>query len=536
MAAFPTTVATDSDLYIAVNAVSTQLTDNPLSNSATTVNVTSTASFPTVGFISIDNEIISYTGKTGTSFTGCGRGADGTSATSHVQNSQVFHNVIAIHHNALKNDLIATEQFISDVIGRTNTQIQVPTGSASVPSISFAGATNTGLYRGGNDINITTAGSIKWSFANSTGFLRSQGTWGIQAGDGSVTLPAFSFVSDDDTGIYRGGTNDLRFACGGTAILQLDASFLYPLKQTQSIDGTVGAPTYSFFSDPDTGIYRSAANTLAFSAGGIQALRMDAGNMYITRDVLLEADNTYQLGASTFGWSKLFMGSGTVSLPSIAFSNDTDTGIYRPAANQVALSSGGAVAILCDPTAVNFYVGGALRWQMDGDLTSTGDRHVRGGDGTAGAPTFSFASDIDTGMYSNGANEIAWSSGGTKRLTLTTAPAFQPGSDNAVSLGSASFRWTTVFAANGTINTSHSSTKTNILDLDPKTIEVPRGVSFDRDGRRYIGYLNDTLPIEARPTEDGKIVETMNFEASVVGVLCAAVRQLQAKVAELESK
>lgn len=114
MAAFPTTVATDADLYIAVNALSTQLTDNPLTAGATTANVISTTGFPTVGFISIDSEIIKYTGKTGTSFTGLTRGADGTTAASHVQNSQVFHNVIAAHHNALKDEIEAIETKLYD--------------------------------------------------------------------------------------------------------------------------------------------------------------------------------------------------------------------------------------------------------------------------------------------------------------------------------------------------------------------------------------------------------------------------------------
>lgn len=36
-------------------------------------------------------------------------------------------------------------------------------------------------------------------------------------------------------------------------------------------DGTAAAPTYSFASDPDTGVYRSAANTIGFAAGGVQA-------------------------------------------------------------------------------------------------------------------------------------------------------------------------------------------------------------------------------------------------------------------------
>ena len=45
-----------------------------------------------------------------------------------------------------------------------------------------------------------------------------------------------------------------------------------------------------------------------------------------------------------------------------------------------------------------------------------------GPDGTAGAPTYSFSSsgNSDNGMYLSAANEVSWTTGGTKRLTLTS--------------------------------------------------------------------------------------------------------------------
>jgi hypothetical protein len=42
--------------------------------------------------------------------------------------------------------------------------------------------------------------------------------------------------------------------------------------KVKATTGTAAAPAYSFVSDPDTGVYHSAANTLAFSAGGEQGL------------------------------------------------------------------------------------------------------------------------------------------------------------------------------------------------------------------------------------------------------------------------
>lgn len=108
-AQYPGAAGTDANLFVAVNNLATSLTDNPLTSGATTVNVAATAGFPTAGYITIDSEAIAYTGTTGTSFTGCTRGADGTTAASHVTTTQVFHDVVAAHHNVLKDEIKAIE-------------------------------------------------------------------------------------------------------------------------------------------------------------------------------------------------------------------------------------------------------------------------------------------------------------------------------------------------------------------------------------------------------------------------------------------
>ncbi len=54
-----------------------------LTTTATTLTVDSTADFEDNGFIRIGNELISYTGKTATSFTGLTRGVGGTTALQH---------------------------------------------------------------------------------------------------------------------------------------------------------------------------------------------------------------------------------------------------------------------------------------------------------------------------------------------------------------------------------------------------------------------------------------------------------------------
>lgn len=105
---YPSSIATDADLYLTKNQLSTVL-NGSLDASQTTVTATSTTGFPTSGVITVDSEVIHYTSTNATQFLSCTRGFDGTSATTHSDGATVKHAVTAIHHNALKDELIAVE-------------------------------------------------------------------------------------------------------------------------------------------------------------------------------------------------------------------------------------------------------------------------------------------------------------------------------------------------------------------------------------------------------------------------------------------
>lgn len=65
------------------------LLNGALNDSATTVTVDSTTGFDSSGLISIEDEMITYTGLTDTTFTGCTRGANSTTAATHDDNTAV---------------------------------------------------------------------------------------------------------------------------------------------------------------------------------------------------------------------------------------------------------------------------------------------------------------------------------------------------------------------------------------------------------------------------------------------------------------
>jgi hypothetical protein len=92
-------------------------------------------------------------------------------------------------------------------------------------------------------------------------------------------------------------------------------------------DGTIGAPSLSFTSDPDTGIYRSAANYLRTVGGGAYAAEFTGGL------------TNFNGNTSTGGVA--YLSAGSAAAPSLAFAGDTNTGIYNSSADQVGFATNG---------------------------------------------------------------------------------------------------------------------------------------------------------------------------------------------------
>ncbi len=81
--------ATDEALLLVSDTVTVTSLTTDLATTDAVVNVVSTAGFQTSGYLVVENEIIQYTGITGTSFTGCTRGKYGSTLTNHFANDAV---------------------------------------------------------------------------------------------------------------------------------------------------------------------------------------------------------------------------------------------------------------------------------------------------------------------------------------------------------------------------------------------------------------------------------------------------------------
>lgn len=80
--------ARGESVYISTNA--TTVLNGAIDNAVTTITVDDTTGFRTAGTLLIGTEQITYTGKTATTFTGCTRGANSTTAASHLDDADVI--------------------------------------------------------------------------------------------------------------------------------------------------------------------------------------------------------------------------------------------------------------------------------------------------------------------------------------------------------------------------------------------------------------------------------------------------------------
>lgn len=107
----------------------------------------------------------------------------------------------------------------------------------------------------------------------------------------------------------------------------------------------------------------------------------------------------------------------------------------------------------------------------------------------SGAGTLGTGSNHDLYIQTNNANRMFVASGGQ----------IAPAADNATNLGEPTFRWASVYAANGTIQTSDERDKTNIvptaLGLDFIKSLNPVSYKWTVGGHRVVGAEEDGTPI-----------------------------------------
>lgn len=150
----------------------------------------------------------------------------------------------------------------------TTVSITLADGTVALPSLGFDSNPDTGMYynAGTGLIGFTVDSGTKLSIAADMLFT------GVPVGVpiGSAALPTFTFNGDTDTGLYRYGTNAIGIAAAGVNVAAFSANgfTMAATYQIRAADGLVATPGISFAADVDTGIFRHTTNILGVSIGG----------------------------------------------------------------------------------------------------------------------------------------------------------------------------------------------------------------------------------------------------------------------------
>ena len=211
--------------------------------------------------------------------------------------------------------------------------------------------------------------------------------------DGTALLPSLSFTADTNTGMYRRAAETIGFSTAGADLFRMDASYLrgnvnYTPSMPGKAAGSVSAPAYSFVNDTNTGMYRDAADSLSFATGGVQRLGIDSGGIK--------------------GYVAFQSPGGSAAAPTHSFKDDTNTGMYRFSADRLGFTVGGAYKMLLNSTIL--FLGTV----------------VQAASATAAAPAFSFTNDTNTGMYRYSADTLGFSTAGAWRMLVNASTFYVP--------------------------------------------------------------------------------------------------------------
>lgn len=256
-------------------------------------------------------------------------------------------------------------------------------------------------------------------------------------------------------------------------------------------DGTVGAPSLAFTSDPDTGAYLVATGTIGLTCGGSLAMEASANltSIYGEGSVLRLYGTTHAfIGMYHAGTRFAYLGkpgggstqfrintedNRSLVLASASGTITLEDDLYVPAGNSTTVpnmrfsgSSTTATGLGASSSGASLYVtvSGTLFLTLNGSVGISSAFPFRAPNGSVSAPSYSFGSDTNTGMYRSAADQIGFSCGGAGRFAMTTID-FRPLVDNVYDLGEATLRWNDVRATNGTIVTCDEKEKADIAPL-----------------------------------------------------------------------
>lgn len=220
----------------------------------------------------------------------------------------------------------ATSSTYVPLAGGTMTgSLLLPNGTAGIPAYSFSGDTNTGVFWVGADQLGLSTGGVNRVTISSAGINMISGQFFGVASD-SVTIPTYSWSGDTNTGMYWVGADQIGFTTGGIQRMAISTSAVTQTVPSRNQNGTAAVPVYSFSSEPGTGMYIRASGVLGFSINGQEAMSIQPAGITLgfTGDV-----NLYRLEANVLRTDDSLWVAETVNAKQAIINNDFDVEVMH---------------------------------------------------------------------------------------------------------------------------------------------------------------------------------------------------------------
>jgi hypothetical protein len=490
----------------------------------------------------------------------------------------------AISVSAATGGVTVNNTGVTSIVAGTNISISGGTGAVTVNTTAtptFATSVTSPLIIGGTTASSSltlqstsgagTSDAIIFQTGSQSERMRISTSGQITIGAGTVGAPALSTTGDTNTGMFFPAADTIAFAEGGVEAMRIDALGRVGIGTSSpsnklvvessalnivvsSSTGSYGAflrnsasgqPSYDFYQTNGTETGRitvDSSSNMAFATGSsaTERMRIDSfGNVGIGATAVAGVRLQIQQDQAAYTYCDLVNvtnGGGAVFrqiVRNIANTGTTSVDYAKLIGSGLAINNN-------DTNAANFTsfgVGGTERMRID----SSGNVGI----GLSNPGGYSGKLAISGSVYSvltSGETVYGWNFGSYGNVFI-----FGRQSDKAVGLYdgvTASLRWTTDTAGNFTAAgnvTAYSDArlKKNVSTIDNalELVEKMRGVRYERidSGKAGVGVIaqemQEVLPEVVQEGENLSVAY-----GNLVGVLIEAVKELSARVKELEAR
>lgn len=364
-------------------------------------------------------------------------------------------------------------------------QLVTTAGSAATPAIAPTGDSNTGIFfpaadtiafaEGGTEaMRITSAGNVGIETTNPTSKLH------VYANGGVADL----MVETNTTG----GDSKIALKCNGTGgrhwYFQTGDNASTLNGRLRIFDNTAGAERLTITSTGNVGIGTSSISSVFGTTVKV------AGSTGATIETSATNVNLRQFVSDSLAVGAI--GTST-NHPFYFLTND---------AERMRITSGGNVGIGVNPN-VELHVKGTGEIFRLETTAATGDNFIRfyaPSATTQGYVGYTSAANNNMSINQVLNSDLLFFTDNTERMRIQNSGGVIPSANNTYDLGSASFRWATIYAQNA-LNTSDARLKTDV---------TPSSLGLD-----FIASLN---PVQYRWIEGGNTVEKVQTGTETVEI------------------